>query len=60
MTEYEFQVRVTSSGSAGVALYIPAEIVKISDLKKMINQKVDCVLDEDGDIIVGLSVFDDE
>lgn len=48
----KFEVRVTSSGSAGVALYIPAEIVKITNLKEKVNIKIPAVLDEDGDIII--------
>ena len=60
MKEVEFQARICTSGSNGVALYIPAAIVKVARLKKRINQKVDCVLDEDGDIIVDLESLNNQ
>jgi hypothetical protein len=47
----KFEVRVTVSGSNGVALYVPSHIVKMLDLKTKMNEKIVCVLDEDGDII---------
>lgn len=55
-----FNARVTSSGSSGVALYIPSHIVKATGLDEMVNRKVTCTLDEDGDIIVDLEEAYDE
>ena len=52
MDEKEFNVRVCTSGSAGVALYIPAPIVKALGLKDEINTYLEAVMDEDGDITV--------
>ena len=57
--EYEFEARVCISGSNGIALYIPTEIVKLTKLRKEKNRKVDCVVDEDGDIIIDMESFHD-
>ena len=51
----KFEGRLTTSGSNGMALYFPSHIVKSADLKSRVNQKVPCVLDDDGDIIVYLN-----
>ena len=48
----EFEVRICISGSSGVAIYIPAPIVKKLKLKNEINTKLQATLDEDGDIII--------
>lgn len=58
--EIKFKGRITTSGSNGVCVYIPAHIVKVKKLKDRLNSYVDCVLDEDGDMIVYLSEDDDE
>ena len=58
--EIKFKGRITSSGSNGVCIYIPSHIVKVADLKERLNTHVDCVLDEDGDMITYLSDDDDE
>lgn len=58
--ELRFRGRITSSGSNGVCIYIPSHIVKVTELKKRLNSHVDCVLDEDGDIITYLSDEDDD
>lgn len=50
----KFDMRITKSGSSGIAFYVPAEIVKITKLKDLENHKVQAVLDEDGDIITYL------
>jgi hypothetical protein len=60
--DIKFEARLTVSGSSGVSLYIPSEIVKILSLKDKVNHKVPCILDSEGDIIVYATVLsgDDE
>jgi|LGOV01.1.fsa_nt_gb hypothetical protein len=58
--EIKFKGRIASSGSNGVCIYIPSHIVKVTELKKRLNTHVDCVLDEDGDMITYLSEPEDE
>jgi len=58
--EIKFKGRITSSGSNGVCIYLPSHIVKVLELKDKLNTQVDCVLDEDGDIITYLSDDDDD
>lgn len=53
--DVKFKGRITSSGSNGVCIYIPSRIVKVTNLKERLNTHVDCVLDEDGDMITYLS-----
>lgn len=48
----QFEMRLTISGSNGMAFYIPSEIVKILDLKEKKNYKMQCILDTDNDIII--------
>ena len=52
MEELEFEVRVCTSGSSGVAFYIPATIVKVLNLKDGVNTKISAAVDEDGDIVI--------
>ena len=56
----KFEARFTISGSNGVALYFPSHIVKSADLKSRVNQKVPCVLDDDGDVIVYLNDVEED
>ena len=56
----QFEVRVTQSGSNGVAFYIPAHIEKIANLKDKKNHKMQAVLDEDGDIIIYAGSLEDK
>lgn len=58
--DVKFEARITTSGSNGVAIYLPAHIVKVAELRDRINEKVQCVLDEDGDIIIYLSDDEDD
>ena len=58
--DLKFEARITTSGSNGVAIYLPSHIVKTTELRERINEKVQCVLDEDGDIIVYLSDDEDD
>ena len=56
--ELEFEVRVCTSGSSGIAFYLPAPIVKTLNLKDEVNTKISATLDEDGDIIIYASALE--
>ena len=58
--DLDFEARICTSGTNGVALYIPAHIVKVLGLKDHINEKVSCTLDEDGDILVDMESLEDD
>ena len=37
--DIEFEMRVCTSGTNGVAFYVPSEIVKVAKLRKEVNRK---------------------
>lgn len=47
-----FKMRITKSGSNGIALYIPSYVVKELKLKKNINKYLSADVDEEGDIVI--------